>query len=117
MVKKIALISGLILALVIFYNLSKQLYDSLEVSRRLDREAENLTNLQKRNVELKGKLEEVGSLSFVEREARDKLGLVREGETMVIIPPSEIDKILGAQKEVEKIVLPYWQGWLKLFIR
>ena len=83
----------------------------------MDNEAEKLTLLQRRNEELKKKLVEVGSLQFIEQQARDKLSLARPGETIMVIPQSEIDKVLGAQKEVQKIVEPYWQGWLRLFWR
>lgn len=117
MVKKIAVISGIALGLVLLFNLSRQIYDSLEVSHRLDTEAGRITDLQKKNSELKKKLAEVGSLPFVEQQARDKLGMAREGETVMIIPQTEIEKVLGAREEVKKAVAPYWEGWLRLFVR
>ncbi len=117
MIKKILLILGFILAAVIIYSFGKQIYSSLEAGKRLDTEAEKLTFLQRRNEDLKKSLSEVGSLQFIEAQARDKLSLARPGEVVMVIPQSEIDKVLGAQKEVEKVVLPYWQGWLKLFVK
>lgn len=115
--KKIILLFGIIVIIAIVYSFGKQIYGSLEAGKRLDDEAEKLTVLQRKNEELKKRLEEVGSLQFIEAQARDKLSLARPGEAVVIIPQSEIDKVLGAQKEVQKVVEPYWQGWLKLFVK
>ena len=117
MIKKIIIISVFLLIIGLVYSFGKQIYSSLEAGKRLDTEAERLTFLQQRNEDLKKKLGEVGSLQFIEAQARDKLSLSRAGETVMVIPQSEIDKVLGAQKEVEKVVLPYWQGWLKLFVK
>ncbi|KKS64434.1 hypothetical protein A3A14_02055 [Candidatus Daviesbacteria bacterium RIFCSPLOWO2_01_FULL_43_38] len=117
MIKKIIFVLGVILVIVMVYGFGKQIFSSLEAGKRLDNEAEKLTLLQRRNEELKKKLVEVGSLQFIEQQARDKLSLARPGETIMVIPQSEIDKVLGAQKEVQKIVEPYWQGWLRLFWR
>lgn len=117
MIKKTALILAIILSLGLLYNLSRQIYESLEAGKRLDTEAENLTKLQKQNSELKTKLADANSLQFIEQQARDKLNLARPGESVFVIPQAEIDKVLGATKqEVEKKVEPYWQGWLKLFL-
>lgn len=117
MIKKILFIFGVVLVIGIIYSFGKQIYGSLEAGHRLDDEAEKLTVLQRRNEELKKKLAEVGSPQFIEQQARDKLSLARLGETVFVIPQSEIDKVLGAQKEVQKVIEPYWQGWLKLFAK
>ncbi len=117
MIKKIIFILGIILVIVIVYSFGKQIFSSLEAGKRLDNEAEKLTLLQRRNDELKKKLTEVGSLQFVEQQARDKLSLARPGESVIIIPQAEIDKVLGAKQEVQKVIEPYWQGWLKLFVK
>lgn len=117
MIKRIIFVLGAILAIVMVYSFGNQIYNSLEAGKRLDDEAEKLTGLQKRNEELKKKLAEVGSPQFIEQQARDKLSLARPGEAVMVIPQAEIDKVLGAQKEVQKVIEPYWQGWLKLFAK
>lgn len=48
--------------------------------------------------------------SFVEREARTKLGLVKEGEELVIDQKVEPDK-----KQITTVEPPNWQKWHKLF--
>lgn len=117
MIKKIIFVLGVVLVIGMIYSFGKQIYGSLEAGKRLDNEAEKLTLLQKRNEELKKKLTEVGSLQFIEQQARDKLSLARPGEAVMVIPQAEIDKVLGVQQEVQKVIEPYWQGWLKLFVK
>lgn len=117
MIKKIIFVLGVVLVIGMVYSFGKQIYGSLEAGKRLDNEAEKLTLLQKRNEELKKKLVEVGSLQFIEQQARDKLSLARPGEAVMVIPQAEIDKVLGVQQEVQKVIEPYWQGWLKLFVK
>lgn len=114
--KKIVFIIFFIIIFGLFYALGSQIYDSLRSGDRLNQETKKLVNLQKRNMELKNKLSEVQSVGFIEEEARNKLGLAREGETVVIISQKEIDKVLGVEKkQVEEPKIPNWQGWLKLF--
>ena len=57
------------------------------------------------------------SQDFIEQQARDKLGLAKEGETIVIIPEEKINQVLGMAKQVVEPRLPNWQGWLRLFWR
>jgi len=48
-------------------------------------EQERLAQLQKRNQELKEKKQFVETTTFIEQEARDRLGMAREGETVILM--------------------------------
>ena len=114
--RKIVFILIFLIILLVFYALGSQIYDSLRSGDRLNKETDELIKLQKKNMELKKRLGKVQSIDFIEKEARNKLNLAREGETVVIISQKEIDKVLGAEKkQVEEIKIPNWQGWLRLF--
>ncbi len=117
MIKKLLVISALIASIYLLFNVGKQILDSLQAGKRVDTEVEKLQQLQKKNKELKGVLAEVNSLSFLEAQARNKFNMARPGETVVIISKQELDKVLGAQKIVQEIKLPNWQGWLNLFLK
>lgn len=63
----------------------------------------------------------LGSEDYIERQARDKLGLAREGETIVVLPPAEElrrfaprEEIFDAEFEREK--LPIFRQWVRLFL-
>lgn len=117
MIKKIILILFIVLFFGLFYSLGRQIYDSLQSGNRLEREMGDLVKLQEKNKQLRKQLETAGSLGSIEALARNKLNMARSGESVVIIPQKEIDKILGVREEVKERVLPYWQGWLRLFFK
>ncbi len=116
MTKRALLIAILILFIALFYSLGKQIYDSLGSSYRLDQSTDEIAALQKKNSDLKRKLAEVDSSEFIEQQARDKLNMAKDGETVVIIPQAQINQVLGVEKKIEDLPqIPYYQGWIKLF--
>lgn len=117
MAKKIVIVLVGIVAVAITWSLIGQIMTTLKSGDRLQEATERLHKLEVKNKELKRKLEEVKTPAFLEEQARDKLGLVREGETIVIIPQEKLDRVLGVTKKVEEVKLPNWLGWLKLFFK
>jgi cell division protein FtsB len=117
MIKKLAIVGGVLLIIVICYSLAKQAYDSLQVESRVDAETDKLLSLQKKNTELKKQLEGVNNPEFIESQARDRLNFSRPNETVVIISQNDINKILGTVPEKQSKALPNWQGWLRLFFK
>lgn len=114
MLKKISSFVIITIVSIAIFNLGKQIFEAFNASNRVTQEASSLSDLQKQNQNLKERLRQVSQYDFIESVARDKLGMSKPGDTVVIIPKSSIDNILGAQKKVEEIQLPNWQGWLKL---
>lgn len=75
-----------------------------------EREQE-LVALQKRNRDLEESLKEASGDAYVERVARDKLGMVREGEIIVIMPDTQPRTDTGQGSDVS----PNWNKWWSLF--
>lgn len=75
-----------------------------------EREQE-LLGLQKENRDLEGSLKEAQGEAYVERIARDKLGMVRDGETIVIMPDREPNTENGEKGKAA----PNWKKWWQLF--
>ena len=115
--KTISLIIVSILALVFIYNLISQIVSTLKSGDRLSQETEKLHQLEIQNKELKQKLSEVRSPEFLERQARDKLGLAKEDEVIVIIPDEKIQSVLQTQQPKEEVSLPNFLGWLRVFFK
>lgn len=117
MIKK-ATYAGIILIVgIVGYNLISQITQALKSTERLSDATEVVYNLQERNKELKSKLTEIQTPEFVEKIARDKLGLSKKGETIVIIPDQTIKMVLGASNSAQVVRLPNPLGWLRLFWR
>jgi cell division protein FtsB len=116
MLKKLIILGIVGIGIVVVYNFSHQVYDSLQAGSRLEGEVELVGKLQKHNEELKKQLSYAQTLEFLESQARNKLNMARPGETVMIVPESEIQKVLGVKIEnMPDVHLPNWQGWLKLF--
>jgi cell division protein FtsB len=70
-----------------------------------------LSRLTTKNKALQQELKEATSPAFIERSARDNLGLVRPGETVVIMDQS--NQFASGQKNPQN--LPSWKQWWQLF--
>jgi len=79
--------------------------DKVEVARR------ELADAQAEQERLKTQLEYVQSDEFVEREAREKLGLGKPGETVVIVPTPGRVQDSGFKIQDE----PNWRKWWRLY--
>ncbi len=117
MVKRIGLGVFIFAVLFIAFNLIKQISLNLQSGNRLPELISEVSKLQVKNQHLKSQLENIKTNQFIEQQARDKLGLVKPGETIVIISEDKIRQILGASASAVTVRLPNWQGWLKLFFK
>ncbi len=116
MTRKIILGAIILLVFVIVYNLLVQIFDALKSGERLSVAADKVYHLQVKNKELKEKLFQTELPEFIEQQARDKLGLGKNGETVVIIPEDKLKLIMGVSQSVE-VRVPNWLGWWKVFFR
>jgi len=71
-----------------------------------------LTQLTDKNQQLQQELKEATGPAFIEQAARDKLGLVKPGETVVIMDTTR-NAESGTQEHPSE--LPSWKQWWQLF--
>lgn len=72
---------------------------------------QELVKIQAENNTLQDKLKDMGSDAYVERVARDQLGMIKEGETIVMLPEGAIQGRGGG----EEMNMPNWKKWWSLF--
>lgn len=116
MIRKIVFGAIILLVLVIAYNLLVQITDALRQGERLSAAADRVYRLEGKNRQLKKKFSQIQSAEFIEEQARNKLGLGKAGETIVIIPEDKLKSVLGASQSAE-IRLPNWLGWWRVFFK
>lgn len=104
------IIAIFILLLVIKNNISG-IFRTLEDENTAENLKEKLVSEQKKNQFLKEHLFYVKTDQFVEEEAREKLGMSRPGEYIVIAPTSTPLN----QEKIEINTKPNWHRWLELF--
>lgn len=114
MIKKISLGISILVVLAVAYNLIYQIKEATKSGERLSQAADVVYKLETKNRKLKEQLENIQSPEFLEEVARNKLGLSKKGETVVVIPEDKLKLVLGTSSSAQ-IRLPNWLGWLKLF--
>jgi cell division protein FtsB len=112
--------SDLFLILIIFvlvFSLARNITRINKASLKIQEAELRVEELKKENEELEKKLEVVKE-EFVEKQLREKLGLAKEGEIVVILPDEEVLRKLAPSYEEEEETLPdpNWKKWLKLFL-
>ena len=107
----------LILFIVLFVSLIGNVSRSFSAGSRIKDAQNELARLEAENNKLNNELEISTSTDFKEKEARDKLGLAKEGEIVLVLPPSDELRKLAPQRTILEVNLPdpNWKKWLKLF--
>ena len=108
----------LIIAIIVIYSLLKSISRLTGATQKITDEQNYVFLLKKENQDLNQKLLTAQSPQFVEQEARNKLGLAKKGEIVVVLPDINTLKNLAPKLPVEKATLPdpTWLLWLKLFL-
>lgn len=109
----ITIILGLILAVV----LSRNILTLVSVEDRIDDLRQKIVKEEGKKKELLRLREDVSSPFFIEKEAREKLGLAKEGETVVVLPSEDYLRSLITPLDEEDVPInkSNWKKWLKLF--
>lgn len=68
----------------IFYSFSGQMVEMYNVQGELNNIKTQMQELQAKNAELRRQVEQLSSDAYIEREAREKLGLVKPGEKIIL---------------------------------
>jgi len=111
---RILYLSIIILGLIASFSLARSLYNTYQNSNILVQSEEQLQKLQQQNSDLKKQEADASSPDYVSRVARDKLGLVKPGEVVVILPPQVAGTATTSSEPQQKSDSPVWKRWWKL---
>jgi|GEM_PF-505017 len=112
---KYLILLGLI---VVASSLVRNIFKAISIRKRIEIEKDEIQALERQKQELEQKVAESESNEFIEKQLRDKLGLAKEGEIVLVLPEEEILKKIAPVIETEEDVLPdpTWKKWFKLFL-
>jgi cell division protein FtsB len=103
----------ILLVISVYKNISKinQIY------KRITEKEEDVKKLEEANKDLEEKVQESSNPDYIEKQIRDKLGLAKEGEIVVVLPPPEVLRKYApvVEREEENLPDPNWKKWLHLF--
>lgn len=103
--------------LLMFVSLIRNILRVVESNKRIEKAQDQVERLKKENEELEEKLAVTKSEGYIEKQLRDKLGLAKEGEIVIVLPDEKILETLAPKLEEEEETLPNpnWKKWLKIF--
>ncbi len=105
----------IIVGIGLIISLSRDILRLLRAADELKLAAQKVEELQKEGESLTQKKNYYQSETFIEEEARNKLNMAKEGETVVILPPN-LKEVLGEKENPSAKPLPNWRQWLNLFL-
>ena len=115
--KKLLGVAVWILALMLLISTVKNIRKVADINMAVQKEKDKVEKMKVENAQLEAQIVQTQGDAYLEKQIRDKLGLVKTGESEVILPNPEILRKLAPQIFVESDTLPdpNWKKWLKLF--
>lgn len=107
-----------LLIVLLAFSTSHSLSSAARVKAQIKAEEARVARMQKENADLENRVILTQSGDFIEAEIRNKLGLVKNGEVIVVLPDADTLRKIAPTEAGDKEVLPdpNWRKWLKLFI-
>lgn len=99
------------ISLILCLSAARTILDLLKREDIVKNRAAELHRLQEQNAALQKSLSDMASDRFVEQVARNQLGLVKEGETVLILPDQGASGSAIGPGETG----PLWRRWYRLF--
>lgn len=116
--KKIVGYGVLIVIILMLGSITRNIGKVIAIRGEVAEERKRIESLQKENEELQKRIAETQSDEFIEGQIRDKLGLVKEGEIVIVLPDEEVLRSLAPKisEEADTLPDPNWKKWVKLFL-
>lgn len=107
----VIVIAYLAVCLIVIVNLVRSNIELYGRQGFIKKREQKLSDVKKQNLDLKKLIVETQQPDFIERQARNLLGLVKPGEIPVLIEKTEASS--ASKINIQK--LPNWKAWWKLF--
>lgn len=108
---------GLLLLVGLAISLVRSYQRGIKTKAAIEKEKAKIERLKDENAKLEQDLVRVKSSEYIEKQLRDKLGLAKTGEIVLVLPDAETLKKLAPKMEEEEETLPDppWKKWVQLF--
>lgn len=117
---KLRFVSVIFLFLIVVFGMSifRNVLRIRRVNEEIARKEADVEKLKVKNEELQKRIQELGSEVYIEGQIRNNLGLVKEGEIVVVLPNPDILRKLTPvyEKEEEEQPKHNWEKWMDLFL-
>lgn len=114
MKRNLILTVAILVSILLAINSSRRILTFRTTAQGVGDAQKQLDDLKRENEALKKELEFKKSDQFAEEEIRNKLGLAKPGEAIVMLPKGDERQTTNDERKNE---LPNWQKWWNLFFR
>ncbi|MBI2029492.1 septum formation initiator family protein [Candidatus Gottesmanbacteria bacterium] len=107
----------LILGVFLVISLVRSIADLWQKGSLFEKEEQRFAKARLDHEQLLSEYDKIQSPQYVEQQARDKLGLTKEGEVVVVLPQKPEAKppnIIDAKVELSS--LPIWRQWIEVIL-
>lgn len=106
-----------LLILLLSVSVARNLAKKASFMREIVKEKEKVAKMERLNRDLENQIAATQRVDFIEKQVRNKLGLVKSGEALVVLPDPEILKKLAPVVDDQNDTLPdpNWKKWEHLF--
>ena len=118
LIKKVFAIVLLLIIVLVGISFVRSTSRVFSSQARLDQAKSKLEEVKREQEEIKRELSYIESDFYKDKQARDMLGLVKEGEIVVVMPEDEILRRLSPRRgneEETSLPEPNWKKWFNLF--
>ncbi len=117
---KVKAVSHYLLILILIalaLSLVRNILQIRSVNEKISQAEEGVEELKQEGKQLEAEIESLGSDEYIEKQLREKLGLAKEGEIVLVLPDEDTLRKLAPKRVVEEDVLPEpnWRKWVRLF--
>ena len=109
--KKALFVIIVLILLIIINDLLHSIYDIWQKKDFITQAEKDLSHQKQENQRLKSALSYSQTPEFIEKEARDKLFMIKKGEQKILIP-KELENFQDVRKKDND---PNWKQWWNLF--
>jgi len=116
--RKIIGIATWVLIFLLLVSTVKNLQKVAGIRSAVEAEKAKVEKMKGDNAALQAQIAQIQSPEFIEGQIRNKLGLAKPGEAIVVLPDADTLRKLAPVVPVEENTLPdpNWKRWEKLFI-
>ncbi|HKZ34300.1 MAG TPA: septum formation initiator family protein [Patescibacteria group bacterium] len=113
--KRLISILFLFIGIFLLGNLAQGIFDAWRGRERIQKMKQDLQEIAKENETLQQEVQYYQSEEFVEKEAREKLNLVKPGETVIIVPEEALRKE-ESERIKQSLAEPVWRQWTAVLL-
>lgn len=109
--------ASLILIVMLTASTIKNINRVITIRKEVEKERAKVEKMEADNAKLQAQILEAQGQEFIDAQIRNKLGLTKEGETVVVLPEASLVRSLAPSfgRNEEVLPDPNWLQWKKLF--